>query len=111
MDKPLPANRQHQLLQCLSHEGLGILLEMLTAERDALAVQIGQSAARGESSTDGRVVQLPIDAPSAKAHRRARNITIVLVEMTRLQALDRHTIATLTQVTHESGRETTESGA
>jgi len=85
---------------------MGVLIEVLTAERDALAVQIGQSAARGESSTDGRVVQLPIDAPSSKAHRRARNITIVLDELKRVQALDRHTIAALTQVTHESGRDT-----
>lgn len=77
-----------------------MLLEILTAERDALAVEVGESIARGDGVADGRSIQLAVDANAAKAHRRARILTIALEELKRIQRLDRHIITTLTQVTH-----------
>ena len=96
----MPASRQRSLDLCLSGDGFGVLLEVLTAERDALAVEVGESIARGDGVADGRSIQLAVDATAAKAHRRARCLTVVLDELRRIQRLDRHTIVTLTQVTH-----------
>ena len=77
-----------------------MLLEILTAERDARAVEVGESIARGEGVADGRSIQLSVDAQAAKSHRRARILTATLEELKRVQSLDRHTIQTLTQVTY-----------
>lgn len=77
-----------------------MLIEILTAERDALAVEVGESIARGDGVADGRSIQLAVDATAARAHRRARLLSSMLDELSRIQRLDHHTIITLTQVTH-----------
>lgn len=77
-----------------------MLLEILTAERDARSFDVGESIARGEGVADGRSIQLAVDAQAAKSHRRARVLTATLDELKRVQSLERHTISTLTQVTY-----------
>ena len=84
-ETPLPASRQRALDLCLSGDGFGVLLEILTAERDALAVEVGESIARGDGVADGRSIQLAVDANADKAHRRARILTIALEELKRIQ--------------------------